>query len=83
MTIPLDLSFDAMSALQRAAVLNWANSHDWGASPAKWWQLRNRALGRIEMTLAVSSIAFDAEGERFTETLHATTLREVRDWAGY
>lgn len=66
--------FHEMNDVERADWLRWANSHDWGAAPARW-----NADGSMHVEVA----AFDRDNIAFTETLAATTPQQLRDWAGY
>lgn len=80
MNIPLDLSFDAMSEPQRAAIVAWADSHDWGARRAHWSRAANPAAA--DLCLAVYCLTINGK-KRGTEILLASNLRQIRDWAGY
>lgn len=71
--------FAEMPQPSRDGWMLWAESHDWGAGPARW--TNNQQTG--ELALHVESLCFDPEGGRSVETFLAHTPRELKDWAGY
>lgn len=70
----MTIRFQEMNDADRATWLRWANSHDWGAAPARW-----NADGSMRVEVA----AFDRNDHALIEVFTATTPQQLRDLAGY
>lgn len=73
MHISLNQNFATMAPPQKAAVLAWANSHDWAGVKAHW--------NGDKLVCYFEEVTGDDDGAVVSEEF--STLRDLRDEAGY